>query len=84
MGKVFVVTENWVVDYEEGFKITIYSNIESARKYFEQAKKDAKTDLSDIEDVQVNEREFFYSIFESEAFSENHINVELSEETVLD
>jgi len=84
MEKVFVVTENWVVDYEDGFKVTIFKNKEKAKKYFDQAKKDAYTDLSNIEDVLIEESESSYSIYEAEAYSENHINVELSEEKILD
>lgn len=84
MEKVFVVTENWVVDYEDGFKVTIFKDKEKARKHFEQAKKDAYTDLSSVPDVMVDESETFYSIYEAGAFSENHINVELSEEKIID
>ena len=57
MEKVFIVTENWVVDYEDGFKVTIFKNKEKAKKYFDQAKKDAYTDLSNIEDVLIDKSE---------------------------
>ena len=84
MEKVFVVTTIGVVDYEDIKDITIYKDKEKAKKHFEQAKKEAYRELSSVPDVMVDENETFYSIYEAGAFSENHINVELSEEKIID
>ena len=84
MEKVFVVTEIWVVDYKDGFKISIFKNKEKARKWFEKKKKEAYRELSSIPDVMVDETETFFSIYEAGACRENLINIGLSEEEIMD
>ena len=89
--KVYVVLENWVVDYDSGSTMEVYSTKEKALEDFNERIRNAKIDMNfeknedeQIEDSSIVEEkdEDSYCIYEDGYYSNNHINIRIEEKEV--
>lgn len=89
--KVYVVLENWVVDYDSGSTMEVYDTKEKALEDFNERIRNARIDMNFNvdEDEQVEESsiveekdEDSYCIYEDGYYSNNHISIRIEEKEV--
>ena len=82
MNKVYVVSENWVVDCDDGNSLAVYSTKEKALEDFKERIRNAKIDMQDYDDLVEEESENSYVNYQEGYYSKNHILIKLEEKEV--
>lgn len=89
--KVYVVLENWVVDYDSGSTMEVYDTKEKALEDFNERIRNARIDMNfnADEDEQIEESDMkedkdedSYCIYEDGYYSSNHISIRIEEKEV--
>lgn len=92
MNKVYVVLEEWVVDYESGSTMEVYCTKEKALEDFNERVKYAKIDMNlentnedliEESDMVEEKEENSYSVYEYGDYSRNHISINILEKEVI-
>ena len=92
MNKVYVVLEEWVVDYESGSTMEVYNTKEKALEDFNERVKYAKIDMNlentnedliEESDMVEEKEENSYSVYEDGDYSRNHISINILEKEVI-
>ena len=86
--RIYYVVEDWSVDFDctDSPKVKLFAKLEDATLYYEQAVKNANTDVSwsdnIVEENNSTPEDRYYAVSQDGRWTENHIEVRLNSQDI--